>query len=604
MAQLECTDPSAEGQVTTGSADLRQISSILGKHDTNGAIAQQVDQCLQNDGVTLSLLSDFDDYTLKEMIDSWNLNTFNKKSFLIRGILINGIKRMRNSHNLNSPSDSTDTNNQTQPIGTTIMTEKELAMYKSMIEAENMINKIVSNLENENKMQEEKRNENLQESIKEIENKIGEIRKRLNECETRLTNEVKQRLATSKTKKDKQFNTLKKCLIDIQASKRTYNENIRKYTEITQIQERSEKNCQMITATIDQSNKLLQNYNELQLNDSDKSLHITFDNKNIRAIESEIEQLEAKCLHSLNNNSNNNINRSQNTNITKNNNKDKHGVSTKIVTNKITLRSDTPHTYDNLVIKKGGIITVDEWNPSLRTGGVLWIVCQSLKLESGAIITVSGKGYKGATKDGFQGESYTGVGRSASRFCNNGGGGGGQILADIGGAGGGYGTNGSNGHCYHYESSQNSIGGYSYGDAKLSVIYLGSGGGAGKRNPGTNGGGAIIIECTKELIVEKGGIICANGGDTTSEYLAGCGSGGSIYLRARRIINDGKIEALGGRTGSKEINNGFGGFGRIRIDSNEKYLNEGVVLPAVGMFGQYFNHNNPFQVVLHNQKVH
>ena len=90
--------------------DLDEIKKVLGDHDSNGQISFQVYQHLQSDQISLSLLSEFDDKTLNEMIDSWNINTFNKKTFLIRGILINGIKKLRNK-NPNPNSNAASCNN-------------------------------------------------------------------------------------------------------------------------------------------------------------------------------------------------------------------------------------------------------------------------------------------------------------------------------------------------------------------------------------------------------------------------------------------------------------------------------------------------------------
>ena len=150
-----------------------------------------------------------------------------------------------------------------------------------------------------------------------------------------------------------------------------------------------------------------------------------------------------------------------------------------------------------------------------------------------------------------------------------------------------------------------------YGDDQLSTIHLGSGGsGCQSYNlfksafsdddslkekynfRGTNGGGSIVIECTKNIIIEKGGKILANG-ENENNYWSGCGSGGSIYLKAKQIINNGLIQAIGGKNivtrrvfnmNKNSTRGGQGGMGRIRIDCN--VLGYGKIKPEVGHYGR------------------
>ena len=254
---------------------------------------------------------------------------------------------------------------------------------------------------------------------------------------------------------------------------------------------------------------------------------------------------------------------------------------TTIIKDKYQLESDVIYSFENLKLIKGALLTVSEYNSETnQNGGILRIKCTNLTLEDGAKITVNGKGYKGGKNMWYQGESYQGIAKE-SRLNNYGGGGGGAVGV-VGAGGGGYGTNGMNG------SNNGGRGGIAYGDAQLTVLHLGSGGGYGPGWSGSNGGGAIVIECKNSIIIDKGCSITANGQNKKKDeynYYSGCGSGGSIYLVSNKIVNKGKIMAIGGA--NKYGLNGFGcgGMGRIRIDckkENYKYIEKSTIEPQVG----------------------
>ena len=96
----ECHDP-----------QINQISKMLSHHDTDGRLSIQINQCLIDDGITLQLLSNFDDDSLQATIKSWNLDQYHKKPFIIRGLLVNGIKQMNSRIKL-----QTQTQNKTETI--------------------------------------------------------------------------------------------------------------------------------------------------------------------------------------------------------------------------------------------------------------------------------------------------------------------------------------------------------------------------------------------------------------------------------------------------------------------------------------------------------
>ena len=289
----------------------------------------------------------------------------------------------------------------------------------------------------------------------------------------------------------------------------------------------------------------------------------------------------------------------------------------RVINKTVELETNAIHQYETLKIVKGGILTTEAWDPKYNLkGGVLRIHCNSLILESGGCISVTGKGYKGGEKGGFQGYSYDK--RSdpkPSRSANYGGGGGklGYGWYHNFGGGGGYGTKGgdgtlSGGHC--------AKGGNTYGDKTLLIpikkrrgrrnekhmksksrskpvmlqahnsnlaianskkkveikydLYLGSGGGSGgDYSVGGSGGGAIAIECRDRLILNENTSIQANG----SSSGGGCGSGGSIYIKSPTIIINSK------QTQNDKDSNSHSNGNNNNINNNRR---SGIKIEAVG----------------------
>jgi hypothetical protein len=245
--------------------------------------------------------------------------------------------------------------------------------------------------------------------------------------------------------------------------------------------------------------------------------------------------------------------------------------------------------YHNVTVQAGGALTAPAWDGS--TGGILVFRATGITdIQSGGSVSIDAKGYRGGAwgdtntvyHTGQPGESFNGLGASCNvRFCtsnqpNNGGGGGGGKIAieDGSGGGGGYATAGGKGPDGGLTVG---IGGEVYGDATLSMLLFGSGGGgtfwnygAASAADGGNGGGAILIYA-RTLIVN--GEIHSNGADGTRGGMgegSGGGSGGSIKL----ITNDAQISthliiAKGGAGGPSSYHavGGAGGAGRIRVET-------------------------------------
>ncbi len=231
--------------------------------------------------------------------------------------------------------------------------------------------------------------------------------------------------------------------------------------------------------------------------------------------------------------------------------------------------------YRNLVVN--GSISASNWD-SDKNGVLAFKVSGTLSGSSTGIIKV-GSGYQGGPRgysppaedvNGWQGESYAGLGIQSA--AKNEGGGGAEQASRGDGAGGGYGT---------YGNANNSSAGLEYGDAPLSQLFLGSGGGGSGAKyatdshgkDGGDGGGAILI-LAKDILFT--GTIRSNGRNggsgtnrvtnETTDAHSGAGSGGSIFIAGDTIVLNALL-ATGGSTDDTSVQNkGQGAEGRIAID--------------------------------------
>ena len=227
--QYDAFQTAGEGE-TNDTQQLVQIREMLGGHDVNGRISDQIEQSLINDGVTLTILSQFDDLSLQQMIDSWNLNTFGKKSFLIRGLIVNGIKNLaqqahhhkdnNNNHGhepgtRNSSSSNTwNTNSNIKSIRETrmktVVSELEVQMMDDLMNYEKLIVKQLENAENESKKAEEKENKLIEKHDQEIEQIFEELATRLMTRKKFLLSQARKLFATMKNDRAQRLSALQK----------------------------------------------------------------------------------------------------------------------------------------------------------------------------------------------------------------------------------------------------------------------------------------------------------------------------------------------------------------------------------------------------------
>ncbi|MFZ5478125.1 MAG: putative metal-binding motif-containing protein [Myxococcota bacterium] len=272
--------------------------------------------------------------------------------------------------------------------------------------------------------------------------------------------------------------------------------------------------------------------------------------------------------------------------------------------------------YEQVVVAAGGVLTANAWNGA--SGGVLALRVQDTVLvEDGGAIAVDALGYAGGAKgsssdhDARQGESYAGEGdgdhaggegynEAFGSWAANYGGGGAHITG-----GGGEHAGGATGGDSWSGTATAPEPGQTYGEADLSLLFFGSGGGGvwndGTATPDDGGdGGGIVFLAARDVVIEGAGGVTATGGSTTGwssgswTYGAGGGAGGSVWVYADRVsLTADAIDASGGFGESSHIRvGGDGGAGRVRVDCSEidglactsRTLAEGVV-PDPGYVG-------------------
>ncbi|KAH3744767.1 hypothetical protein Pelo_13849 [Pelomyxa schiedti] len=273
------------------------------------------------------------------------------------------------------------------------------------------------------------------------------------------------------------------------------------------------------------------------------------------------------------------------------------------VSSHIVLDADMWYEFSSVTVTKSGVLTAQAWDGSSK-GNLQIRVLNTLKIEQGGVIHMTGKGYLGGraispSRQGiaFQGESTWGVGQQASE-ANGGGGGGGTAQPEsgtTGGGGGGYGVSGCNAE--PVGKLMEGCGGLPYGLQDLSPPHMGAGGGSGhpfdsvgsekpggpspdseQSNRGRGGcGGGIVCICASRI--EIAGIIVVDGAPgepaAPNSYGSGGGggAGGSVWIQAEVLHNDGLISSGGGDGGicgspnsGRCGNGGMGACGRVRLD--------------------------------------
>ena len=590
---------SDEGREEHGSQMLA-IRSMLGNHDKDGRISRQINQQLIDCGFRLDLVTQFDDKSVQEMFDSWDINTFGAPMFVIRGLFTAGIKKYKSINKNNSNNNNNNTKNNKNNVETIKRktnvsgpTEREKKAFEKLEDFAKAINSQLKTLENESKNNQQTKDmlfKDCEAKILDIfDNQLSEmLQKRKNVLLKKLKNAFAENGKDEEKNEYNQISNLQSIEKKIKIVKQQYYTNVNNSTNNTEIEERSEMNCLTINNFLQSMQQ--KKYTTAQMTRNNKKskydIQVKFDSDLTTSLKRMIDQFGAVFC-----NNNNNGNKKSNDDNNNNNKsapsicKTVSNIKTTTISNEtVTLEPNVIHKYGILKITYKGVLTVPKWNKDTNKGGLLIIHCNSLILENGGLINLNGKGYQGGQHPHVQGYSIgsnnlmlTNENASNLQKANNGGGGSatGAYYFAAGGGGGGYGTCGKSG--FNNAPAKGGDGGNTYGDSKLFSIdgknvYLGSGGGCGygslKYHDGRRGGGAIIINCSNMINISEGCLVSVDG-ESAYGTLGGGGSGGSVYLRAPTIVHQGKISAVGGIQKSLR-QNGDGGMGRIRLDCNEE----------------------------------
>ena len=269
MAQLNSKNQEVE---------LALLEQILKGQDDDGKISSQIATHLEADGISLQMLNEFDDFSLKETIDSWKLNTFNKKPFIIRGILLRGIKKLYNTNN-NSTTTGQPSISRSKSRLQHVITEKELEMLEKLEKLEksvrqqqekwlHMINDTKQNdninsngdskeAELELKSQEKSLTVQLvQNKIRmKIETTFNDLFKKMTVRREELIANMEKQFEEYESSQSQYTIKLESVLKTINDTKNTYDENCNKHNQTkAAIIARSQMNCEMIEKMIETFN--------------------------------------------------------------------------------------------------------------------------------------------------------------------------------------------------------------------------------------------------------------------------------------------------------------------------------------------------------------
>ena len=208
-------------------------------------------------------------------------------------------------------------------------------------------------------------------------------------------------------------------------------------------------------------------------------------------------------------------------------------------------------SYNNLEVMSGGVIKPSASLTGLgEKGGLVYLRTQSLRVQSGGIITADGTSFANEQNLGSYQLADSECGASnppyntchPSPYCSSGGSCG-YNDCDCPGGGGGNKTAGSQSGTY--SCSWPGQGGLAKGIDDPSVLTLGGSGSYGGCVHGLGGrGGGLVVIGANSIQVDQGGVIRSNGADGQSR--AGGGAGGTLALFADTIAIEGTVETTGG----------------------------------------------------------
>ena len=219
--------------------ELSKIQKILSKkHDPKGDVGKHICNCLLEDDLTFELLSNFDDKSLQETIESWNIKSIHKKPHIIRGLLINGIKKIQ-QENIRAVAPKQ-----------IVLTEKEALKREQLTKLEENITNELKQFENDSKTREIAKDK-----------LYNECKEKINATFDTLVDVIKTRREELLGKLDNLFKIknkdcdmypkqLENILIKINECKGKFARNLESTHGYDSIKSRSDTNCKLIDDVI------------------------------------------------------------------------------------------------------------------------------------------------------------------------------------------------------------------------------------------------------------------------------------------------------------------------------------------------------------------
>ena len=220
--------------------DFSQIKEILANHDTtDDRIAKQIVRCLRNDGITWETLIDFDDKTLYQIINLWDLSRVTQRPAIIHGLIIRGIKQLQNMKEIKRGTFSMP------PVS-----EKELEMRDKLSRLSKLVTDSKRKFENESKEKENMKDGLYHEYKNTITNTINEMIEQLKEYERTLIVQLDSIFDKHTKKQEKYLSSLNLMSKQIDLTTNTYDQSFVKCRKMSDINQRKIDNCEMIENTI------------------------------------------------------------------------------------------------------------------------------------------------------------------------------------------------------------------------------------------------------------------------------------------------------------------------------------------------------------------
>ncbi len=227
-------------------------------------------------------------------------------------------------------------------------------------------------------------------------------------------------------------------------------------------------------------------------------------------------------------------------------------------------RPNGVYQFTSVNVPSGVTVT---FTPNQNNTPVVWLVQGDCLVEG--TIDLSGKS-PSAGSGGPGGPGGFRGGNAGSLPTSGQGPGGGSALGAIANTGafaGAYATEGE----ANLDCGGHAVNSSIYGNKFLLPLLGGSGGGGGGYWGGCGGGGALIIAASGTIEIVSRAVLMAVGGKLNTGGYGSCagggGSGGAIRLIASKITGSGVIDVRGGWGGYETAFLGYGGAGRIRLDS-------------------------------------